>query len=124
MPITKLFHQNKCKYVCRPSTQSCVDIIVSSAQYYMRALDTFLQANRSFKRQLYGRFCRNHEWEQMLAGTVEDFVDSTCCKKEKVSTYAVVLDNVLRIHLFQMEMCEKKCEVCGVSKLDINKCNI
>ena len=60
----------------------------------------------------------------MLAGTVEDFVDSTCCEKKKRENLYCGVGQRAKNPSFQMEMCEKKCEVCGASKLGINKCNI
>ena len=81
VPSRTFFHKYKCKCIRRPTTQSCVDITVSTLQHLMRALEKFLQANRSFKRQLYACPCGNHEWEKLLSGTVKAFVDASCCPK-------------------------------------------
>ena len=83
VPSRTFFHKYKCKCVRTPTTQSCVDINVSTLQHLMRAVDNFLQANISFKHQVYKCDCDNHKWEKLLCGTVEELVDASCFGKKK-----------------------------------------
>ena len=125
-PGRTFFHQNKCKCNRKPSTQSCVDLIFSSMQHYMRDLDNFLRANCMFKQQLYCCTCGNHDWEKLLGGTVENFVQATCCAKQKRDHLRCGVGEGAKDPLFfQWKCVRRECEECGVEKmLGITKCPI
>ena len=116
-PGRTFFHQNKCKCVALPTTQSCVDIYVSSLQHYMRALDNFLSANWSFKRQLYRYMCPNHKWVKLLKGTVESLVKASCFPKKKYEHLTVgVGKNAKNLSFFDWRCVNGECKKCSVDK--------
>jgi len=126
IPSRSFFHANKCPCVKLPSTQSCVDITVSTVQQYMRALSNFLMANRTFKRRLYGCDCGHHDWEKLLGGTVEQMVDATCCPRTKKEHLCVGVGTTKRDPSFLDWKCANgTCNNCGVeAKLGVRKCPI
>ena len=92
----------------------------------MRAIDNFLRANRSFKRQLYGCECPNHEWEKLLKGTVESFVEASCCQKKKYKHLTVgVGNNAKNPSFFDWRCVNCKYNKCSVDKkLGLVRCPI
>ena len=125
-PSRSFFQKHKCPCVRRPTTQSCVDIIVSSMQHYMRAIESFLRANRAFKQQLYGCMCPHHEWEKMLGSTVECMVEATCCTKTTHKHLTCGIGKRARDPSFLGWKCVRnECDACGVEKkLGITKCKL
>ena len=61
----------------------------------------------------------------MLGGTVDDFVNNTCCTKEQRAHLCCgVGQRAKNPSFFKWRCVRNECEACGVAKLGINKCNI
>ena len=61
----------------------------------------------------------------MLGGTVDDFVNSTCCTKEQCAHLCWGVGQCAKNPSFFKWRCVRnECEACGVAKLGINKCDI
>ena len=111
-PSRSFFYKNRCHCVAVPTMQSCVDIITSATQHYMRCIAKYVRTNKEIRDQL-----TSESWIPLLCGYVEDFVDALCCDKVQHPNLVCGIGSSKRIPSFLQWKCiNNTCDECGVNK--------
>jgi len=111
-PSRSFFYQHRCPCITKPTMQSCVDIITSATQHYMRGIAKYIRTNKEIRDQL-----TSEPWIPFLSGHAEDFVDQLCCGKLLHPELECGVGSSRRIPSFLEWKCiNNTCDECGVNK--------
>ena len=80
--------------------QSCVDIYMSAAIQYMRAISKFIRTHKEIRDTL-----TEAPWVRLLSGHVEECVDSICCAKVSHPSLACGVGLLYRVPSFHKWVC-------------------
>jgi len=112
-PSCSYFYDLRCSCVANPTMQSCVDIWVSSAQQYMRAISKYIRTNKAMRDAL-----TSTSWVPLLSGHVDEFIDSICCGKVLHPDLVCGVGLAKRIPSFIPWHClQGDCLNCGIEKV-------
>ena len=108
--------------LCGSTTkQSCVDIIKSAMQHYMRAISKYVRTNKTIRDQL-----TTTPWIKLLSGHAEDLVHSICCEKLPHPALKYGLGSSTHIPtLLQWPCIYGTCQSCGIeTKHEMSTCTV
>ena len=72
-PSRSFFYKHRCPCVAVPTMQSCVDIITSATQHYMRGIAKYVRTNKEIREKMTFEL-----WIPFLSEYAEGFVDQLC----------------------------------------------
>ena len=133
LPSLSTFLHYLCKCVKKPTLMSCVDVNTSSLTHYMRGLDTFIKKRKDIRERLEKCECVQHlnipkiaQWQNHLAGRYHDFIEATCCPKERHPLLSYnVGSQKMTPHLLNWKCINSTCSACGIEKkMMVNSCPI
>ena len=132
LPSFSFFYHNRCPCVSPPVMQSCVDIPMSTAMHYMRALNKVSRKRPELKERLATCNCEQHkkeqahQWQTYLGRRVEDMVDLSCCPRTRHPHLTYGTGSQSKVpSLLQWKCVRKECTDCGVDRnLQMTKCDI
>jgi hypothetical protein len=116
-----------------PTMQSCVDITTSSVYHYMHAIAKTLRVNKEFETKLRECECDQHlslpfdeQWHSKLGIRVEEFIESTCCNRERHPLLTHGIGTSKRVpHLLRWDCVNGLCGDCGVENtIGLSKCPV
>ena len=120
-PSRSYFYDLRCPCLALPTIQSCINIWISSAQQYMRAISKYIRTNKTIKDAL-----TSTSWVRLLTGHVDEFIDSVCCQKVPHPELVCGVGLSKRIPSFIPWSClHGDCANCGIEKvhkISENKC--
>ena len=111
-PSRSFLYRYRCPCVTKPAMQSCVDIIKSTTQHYMRCIAQYVRTNKEIREKLTSEPCI-----PFLLGHADDFVDPLCCDKLQRPDFVYGVGISRRIPSFIPWKCiNNTCDKCGVNK--------
>ena len=131
LPSMSYFYYNRCPCVSPPVLQSCVDICMSGAMHYIRALNKVSRKRPELKEQLgtckfvQYKKARIDQWKTYLERRVEDMIIS-CCQWTQYPNLKYGTGSRTKVSsLVQWKYVRNECTVYGVDgKLQMETCDI
>ena len=100
IPSRSFFYSRRCPCVANPTMQPCVDIYISAAIQYTRAISKFIRTNKEICNTLTKAL-----WVQLLSGHVKECIDSICCAKVSHPSLACGVGLLYRVPSFHKWVC-------------------